>query len=71
MNAKLSTHIKLKVFNNMNLHPDYLLNEVNEPEHQGMTLQQLQQLATEMRTSSWNATKGLAVTSVQTWAPWS
>ena len=35
----------------MNLHPDYLLNEVNEPEDiKGMTLQQLQQLATEMRT---------------------
>ncbi|WP_305848695.1 1-deoxy-D-xylulose-5-phosphate synthase N-terminal domain-containing protein, partial [Limosilactobacillus gorillae] len=35
----------------MNLHPDYLLNEVNEPEDlKKMTLEQLKQLASEMRT---------------------
>lgn len=34
----------------MNLHPDYLLNEVNEPEDiKGMSLDQLKELAKEMR----------------------
>lgn len=35
----------------MNLHPEFLLNEVNEPEDiKGLSLEQLQQLASEMRT---------------------
>ncbi|QLL69954.1 1-deoxy-D-xylulose-5-phosphate synthase [Lactobacillus sp. 3B(2020)] len=34
----------------MNLHPDYLLNEINEPaDLKGLSLDQLKQLATEMR----------------------
>ena len=34
----------------MNLHPDYLLNEVNEPSDiKDMSLDELKQLATEMR----------------------
>ena len=36
---------------NMNLHPEFLLNEVNEPKDiKGLSLEQLQQLASEMRT---------------------
>lgn len=34
----------------MNLHPDYLLNDINEPQDlKQLNLAQLQQLATEMR----------------------
>ena len=34
----------------MNLHPDYLLNDINEPQDlKQLNLTQLQQLATEMR----------------------
>lgn len=34
----------------MNLHPNYLLNEVNEPEDiKGMSIDELKELAKEMR----------------------
>lgn len=37
----------------MNRHPDFLLNEVNEPQDiKGMSLDELKQLASEMRQAS-------------------
>ena len=55
----------------MNRHPDYLLNRVNEPaDIKSMSLEQLKQLATEMRQLVLNEMQQLGVMLAQTLELW-